>query len=52
MFTLLGAIADDTLLFVMIQGLENIWTLSNYELNLENSYEALWNTFKNCIKGS
>jgi len=40
------------LLFGMIQGLVNIWTLSNYELNLENSYEALWDTFKNCIKRS
>lgn len=38
------------LLFGMIQGLVNIWTLSNYELNLEESYEASWNTLKECIK--
>jgi AcrR family transcriptional regulator len=38
------------LLFGMIQGLVNIWTLSNYELNLEKSYEASWNTLKESIK--
>ena len=38
------------LLFGMIQGLVNIWTLSNYEINLEDSYESSWNTLKECIK--
>jgi AcrR family transcriptional regulator len=38
------------LLFGMIQGLVNIWTLSNYETNLEESYEASWNTLKESIK--
>ena len=38
------------LLFGMIQGLVNIWTLSNYEINLETSYESSWNTLKECIK--
>jgi len=39
-----------TLYFGMVQGLVNIWALSNYEINLEESYEASWNTFKECIK--
>ena len=38
------------LLFGMIQGLVNIWTLSNYETNLEESYEASWETLKESIK--
>jgi AcrR family transcriptional regulator len=38
------------LFFGMIQGLVNIWALSNYELNLEESYESSWNTLKECIK--
>jgi AcrR family transcriptional regulator len=38
------------LLFGMIQGLINIWTLSNYETNLEESYEASWETLKESIK--
>jgi hypothetical protein len=52
MFTFLRAIADDTLFFEMIEGLVDIRILRNYERNLENSYEALWNKFKNCIKRS
>ena len=36
----------------MIQGLVNIWALSNYEINLEETYESSWNTFKECIKRS
>ena len=38
------------LFFGMIQSLVNIWALSNYELNLEESYESSWNTLKECIK--
>jgi len=38
------------LFFGMVQGLVNIWALSNYEFNLEESYEASWNTLKECIK--
>ena len=41
-----------TLYFGMVQGLVNIWALSNYEINLEEKYEASWNTFKECIKRS
>ena len=41
-----------TLYFGMIQGLVNIWALSNYEINLEETYESSWNTFKECIKRS
>jgi AcrR family transcriptional regulator len=37
------------LLFGMIEGLVNIWTLSNYEINLEDCYESSWNTLKECI---
>ena len=29
-----------TLYFGMIQGLVNIWVLSNYEINLEETYES------------
>ncbi len=38
------------LFFGMVQGLVNIWALSNYEFNLEHNYELSWNTFKECIK--
>jgi AcrR family transcriptional regulator len=38
------------LFFGMIQSLVNIWTLSNYEMNLEESYESTWNALKECIK--
>jgi hypothetical protein len=34
----------------MVQGLVNIWALSNYEYDLEHNYELSWNTFKECIK--
>ena len=36
--------------FGMIQGLVNIWALSNYESNLEENYEKSWKTFRECIK--
>ena len=38
------------LFFGMIQSLVNIWALSNYEINLEETYESTWNTLKQCIK--
>jgi AcrR family transcriptional regulator len=38
------------LFFGMTQSLVNIWTLSNYEMNLEESYESTWNALKECIK--
>ena len=38
------------LFFGMVQGLVNIWALSNYEFNLEEGYESSWNTFKECIQ--
>ncbi|MDD5289039.1 MAG: TetR/AcrR family transcriptional regulator [Dehalococcoidales bacterium] len=38
------------LFFGMVQGLVNIWALSNYEFDLEMNYELSWNTFKECIK--
>ncbi|MDO9334722.1 MAG: TetR/AcrR family transcriptional regulator [Dehalococcoidales bacterium] len=38
------------LFFGMVQGLVNIWALSNYEFDLEESCEPSWNTFKECIK--
>jgi hypothetical protein len=38
------------LFFGMMQSLVNIWALSNYEINLEETYESTWNTLKRCIK--
>jgi len=47
-----GKVRDDidlegaaTLLFGMMQGLVNIWSLSNYSFALEQKYVPLWNTF-------
>lgn len=37
------------LLFGMIQGLVNIWALSNYNFNLEEKYTQLWNVFREAI---
>lgn len=37
------------LFFGMIQGLVNIWALSNYEFDLKKNYELSWNTFKKCM---
>jgi AcrR family transcriptional regulator len=33
------------ILFGMIQGMVNIWALSNYDFNLEEKYSRLWNVF-------
>lgn len=34
-----------TMLFCMIQGLVNMWALSNYSFNLEEKYLLLWSIF-------
>jgi AcrR family transcriptional regulator len=51
-----GAIRGDTdldsaalLFFGMIQGLVNIWALSQYNFNLQQRYQAVWNVFRNSI---
>jgi AcrR family transcriptional regulator len=41
--------AAATLLFGMIQGLVNIWALSNYDFNLEQRYSQLWKVFRKSI---
>ena len=41
--------AAATLLFCMIQGLVNMWALSNYSFNLEKKYVLLWNIFKESV---
>ena len=41
--------AAATLFFGMVQGLVNIWALSNYSFNLEEKYEPLWHTFRESI---
>jgi AcrR family transcriptional regulator len=37
------------ILFGMIQGLVNIWALSNYDFNLEEKYKQLWEVFRASI---
>jgi AcrR family transcriptional regulator len=51
-----GEIKEDTdteaaalILFGMIQGLVNIWALSNYDFNLEEKYSKLWKVFREAI---
>jgi AcrR family transcriptional regulator len=51
-----GELRDDinldgaaTLLFGMIQGLVNIWALSNYSFNLEERYSAVWDVFHEAV---
>jgi TetR/AcrR family fatty acid metabolism transcriptional regulator len=51
-----GEVKEDTdieaaafLLFGMIQGLVNIWALSNYDFDLEKKYERLWKVFRTSI---
>jgi AcrR family transcriptional regulator len=41
--------AAATLLFGMIQGLVNIWALSNYSFNLPEKYETLWRIFSEAV---
>lgn len=35
--------------FGMTQGLVNIWTLSQYNFNLEEKYSSIWNVFRSAI---
>ena len=51
-----GEVRDDldleaaaTALFGMIQGLINIWALSNYSFNPEKKYVLLWNIFRDGV---
>jgi AcrR family transcriptional regulator len=51
-----GEVRDDieleaaaTLSFSMMQGLVNIWALSNYSFALEEKYALLWNTFREAV---
>ncbi len=41
--------ATAKLFFSMIQGIVNIWALSQYSLNLEEEYKPLWNVFINSV---
>ena len=36
-------------LFGIIQGLVNIWALSNYSFNPQDRYVSLWNTFRQAV---
>ena len=36
-------------LFSMIQGLVNIWALSNYSIDIENKFSELWKFFEDAI---
>ena len=51
-----GEVRDDidleaaaTVLFGMVQGLVNIWALSNYSFDPEDKYEPLWRVFREAI---
>jgi AcrR family transcriptional regulator len=37
------------MLFGMIQGLVNIWALSNYKINLQKTYSRLWDIYSKAI---
>jgi AcrR family transcriptional regulator len=41
--------ASATMLFTMIQGLVNLWSLSNGTLNLIDTYSALWRIYRETI---
>jgi AcrR family transcriptional regulator len=41
--------ASAILLFSLIQGLVNIWALSNYSIDVEDKYAELWNFFSKAI---
>jgi AcrR family transcriptional regulator len=43
--------AMSTLFFGMTQGLVNIWTLSQYQFNLEQKYASLWAIFREAATG-
>jgi AcrR family transcriptional regulator len=42
--------AASLLLFGMIQGIVNIWALSNYDFDLTAKYESLWSVYQKAIK--
>lgn len=41
--------AASLLLFGMIQGLVNMWALSNYEFDLVDKYSALWEVYRGTV---
>lgn len=41
--------ATAILFFSMIQGLVNMWALSDYTFNLEDKYASLWNVFREAV---
>jgi len=41
--------ASAIFLFSMIQGLVNIWALSNYSIDIEEKYSELWNFFREAV---
>jgi AcrR family transcriptional regulator len=41
--------AAATALFGIIQGLVNIWALTNYDFDPQEKYEALWNIFREAV---
>ena len=41
--------ATATLFFSMVQGLVNIWALSNYHFNLDQRYTSVWEVFRHSI---
>jgi AcrR family transcriptional regulator len=42
--------AASLLLFGMIQGIVNIWALSNYDFDLTSKYESLWSVYQKAIQ--
>ena len=38
------------LLFGMIQGIVNMWALSNYDFDLMTKYESLWAVYQKAIE--
>jgi hypothetical protein len=44
--------ASATLLFSLIQGLVNIWTLSEDSFNLLDKYNLLWEIYRKAVERS
>lgn len=42
-------VASATLLFTLIQGLVNIWALSDSNFNLTEKYRSLWKVYRNAL---
>lgn len=42
--------AGSTLVFGLIQGVVNLWTLSNYKFDLIDRYKAMWTLFKQAVQ--